>query len=232
MTTSQTPAAPPNSLNVNKLGIFLDGWSELIEGMGSKADKVRKDVLKLVEGREIPDVASGEKIGYVSLISKDRRDYIVSETDPGATTTIYIAQYGKDLYASWRTWIQYVLNWDLLKWFVGAAVVFGLFGGGIRQGGGFLGPQETTFSFGGWIAATVAWLIGFAILLAIAGRVIKGSFLAYFFVEPNIFDAEDITAMSLAAHYSVLRALDKAGIDTSQLRIKQKFTGGRRGEDV
>lgn len=232
MTTSQASAPPPNSLNVNKLGVFLDGWSELIEGMGSKAGKVRKDVLKLVEGREIPEVYTGDRSGYVSLISKDRRDYIVSETNPGATTTIYIAKYGKDLYASWRTWIQMVFNWDFLKWVIGGAVVLGLFGGGIRRGGGLFGSQQTTFSFGWWIAATIAWLIFAAVILAIAGRVIKGSFLAYFFVEPNIFDAEDITAMSLAAHYSILRALDKAGIDTSQLRIKQKFTGGRRGEDV
>ena len=77
-----------------------------------------------------------------------------------------------------------------------------------------------------------AWLVVAAFVLAVAGKFFKGSYTAYFFIEPNIFDAEDISEMSLAAHYSILRSLDKAGIDTSKLRIKQKFTGGRKGEDI
>jgi len=56
--------------------------------------------------------------------------------------------------------------------------------------------------------------------------------LAYFFIEPNVFDAEDITAMSLSVHKSVLRALDSAGIDSSKLRLKQDFKGGRRDQVV
>ncbi len=79
-------------------------------------------------------------------------------------------------------------------------------------------------------AAGIA-VLGF-ILLGIAGRIIKGRFFAYFFIEPNVFDAEDITAMSLSVHKSIIRSLDDAGIDISKLRVKQTFRGGRRGDEV
>ena len=56
--------------------------------------------------------------------------------------------------------------------------------------------------------------------------------MAFFVIEPNLFDADDITAMSLTAHKSLLRAMDSSGIDMSKLRLKQDFQGGRRGERV
>ncbi len=80
---------------------------------------------------------------------------------------------------------------------------------------------------------TTLVMMGFEFgLIAIAGRILKGNFLAFFFIEPNVFDAEDITAMSLSAHKSLIRALDNTGIDVTKLRLKQNFKGGRRGEDL
>jgi hypothetical protein len=38
--------------------------------------------------------------------------------------------------------------------------------------------------------------------------------------------------MSFSVHKSMLRALDSEGVDISKLRIKEKFTGGRKGEDI
>jgi hypothetical protein len=60
----------------------------------------------------------------------------------------------------------------------------------------------------------------------------RRNFFRYFYVEPNLFDADDITAMSLSAHKSLIRALDKAGIDASKLRLKQSFKGGRWEEEL
>mgnify|MGYP001477611831 CR=1 FL=1 len=83
---------------------------------------------------------------------------------------------------------------------------------------------------------TIGFFVGGAlagvILLAILGYALKGDMLAYFFVEPNLFDAEDITAMQFSVHKSLLRALDATGIDTSKLRLKQEFKGGRKSEVV
>jgi len=135
-------------------------------------------------------------------------------------------------YTSWRTFIHPVLNQTVLLIALGISAVLGLVTGGIRQSGGVFGPQETSFSLMGWILATVGFAILAAIVLALAGRILKGDWLGYVFIQPNVFDAEDITAMSLSAHKSLLRALDETGIDVTKLRLKSEFKGGRRGEIV
>ena len=229
--SAQIGTTPQTGINVSKLGFFLDGWADIVEGMGSNAANVRQDVLNQLQSRGMPDITLGNKSGYTGLISNERRDYVVAETFPGARTLVYIAQHGNDLYASWRTWIEPKINWNLLKWVLIGAAVLGLLSGGI-QTYSYFGPTQTTFSFFGWIFSAFGYLVFAAVVLAIAGKVIKGSFLSYLFIEPNVFDAEDITAMSLSTHKSVLRALDSAGIDSSRLRLKQEFKGGRRGETV
>jgi hypothetical protein len=77
----------------------------------------------------------------------------------------------------------------------------------------------------------IIFILG-AIVIGVISRLIRGNFMAFFFIEPNIFDAEDITAMSLSTHKSILRALDTTGIDITKLRLKRDFKGGRLGETV
>ena len=51
-------------VNVNKLGVFLDGWSELIDGQAAAADSVREYVADQLEARDMPDVTtrSGKRL--------------------------------------------------------------------------------------------------------------------------------------------------------------------------
>jgi hypothetical protein len=88
------------------------------------------------------------------------------------------------------------------------------------------------FSIWDLIVNTIVMTIFATLIAALIGRFTKGDFLAFFFKVPNIFDAEDITAMGLSTHKSLLRALDSVGIDSSKLRPKQDFKGGRKGELV
>ncbi len=227
---TQYSGGPRDSFNVNNLGYFLDGWADLVEGMGEKADDIHANVLTQLKDREMPGIRVSAKTGYASHMASDRREYTVITTSPGATTLTYIGKHGKDLYTSWRTFIQPVLNKQVLLIALGISAALGLFTGGINESGGgmFGGPSQTSFSFLGWIGATIGFAILTAVILGIAGRVMKGSFWAYFFIEPSLFDADDITAMSLSAHKSLLRALDSVGIESSKLRIKRDFKGGRR----
>jgi len=227
-TTSPTP--PPNSINVNALGYFLDGWADLVEGMGDKVETVRTNVLNELHRREMPTIKETKKSGYVSLTSSQRRNYVITTTAPGATTAIFLGKHGKDLFVSWRTFIRPVLNVIAILITSAICTILGFFTGGIRIGGLF--GNGPSFSFGGWISSTILLGILAAIILGFSGRIFKGSFLAFFFVEPNLFDADDITAMSLSAHKSILRALDSGGIDVSKLRLKKDFKGGRRDEVV
>jgi hypothetical protein len=220
--TQDKPAPLPKSINLKKLGLFLDGWSELVEGMGTKAEQVRDAVLKDLEGRNMPNIKMSKKTGYVSLVSSDKRAYVITQTQPGATTTIYITEHGQDLYVSWRTYLKPVLNFLTLTLIGVAALIFG----------GVVGDNNLFGGFGLFLFTFIIMLFISAVLVAMAGFFFRSNPLAYFYDEVTVLDAEDITAMSLSVHKSILRSLDQAGIDTSKLRIKEKFTGGRKGEDI
>lgn len=79
-----------------------------------------------------------------------------------------------------------------------------------------------------------SWTVFMVILLLamIQGLTLKRSALAYIMKEPSLFDQEDIVAMNLTVHKSMLRAVDLVGIDSSKLRLKRDFKGGRRGDNM
>jgi hypothetical protein len=220
--TQDKPALPPKKFNLKKLGLFLDGWSELVEGMGTKAEQVRDAVLKDLKGRNMPNINILKRTGYVDPVSHDKRAYVITKTQPGATTTIYVAEHGQDLYVSWRTYIKPVLNIVVLTLIGIAALIFGM----------IVADNNLYGSFGLFLFTFIIMLFIGAMFVAMAGYFFRGNPLAFFYVEVTVLDAEDITAMSLSVHKSILRSLDQAGIDTSKLRIKEKFTGGRKGEDI
>jgi hypothetical protein len=87
---------------------------------------------------------------------------------------------------------------------------------------------RTGFNFSGWIAAIIGLSVLFALLVAGVGLVLKRNPLAFFIKELDAFDADDIAAMTLAVHKSLLQAVDKVGIDIHLLRMKEQFRGGRR----
>ena len=67
-----------------------------------------------------------------------------------------------------------------------------------------------------------------AVLLALIGLITQRSAWAYFRQEYNHFRADDIAAMTLAVHKSILETLDEVGINTALVRGKEEFRGGRR----
>lgn len=231
-----SPLATSNSQNVNNLGYYLDGWADLIEGMGEKVSEVRTKTLEGLRERNMPAIKISQIAGYVTELGGERREYGITQTSPGATTTIYISNHGKDLYTSWRTFIKPVLNiLAILVMFViaGTLGIIALANEvNVREFSDYINYFDRWFSFTGWVLRSILVLLFEFLIVAVVGRVMKGNFLAYFFIEPTVFDAEDITAMSLSAHKTLLRALDSSGIDVTKLRLKQNFKGGRRDEMI
>lgn len=220
--TTSGGGLPGSQVNVNQLGYFLDGWADLVEGMGEKTKEVRDALVTGLKEREMPEVYTNEITGVVGLVGGDHRAYTINQTAPGASTTVYIGKHGKDLYVSWRTFIKPVLNWLVIGLILGIAILIGI----------VAGQPDYGFSFTNFILTFfLLSALGFG-SVAFAGKIMRGSTLAYFFIEANIFDAEDITAMSLSTHKTLLRSLDISGIDVSKLRLKQTFKGGRRDEEV
>lgn len=230
------------SVNVNRLGFFLDGWADLVEGMGAKVEEVTKTIQKILVDREMPDVDVQNVKASVGVTSGTRQ-YSITTTYPGATTTIYAGKYGNDLYVSWYTYIRPVLNIRILAILLAISAFFGLRAGvaaysagrGFASSGFFENLVSTTQIFIGavavFIGATLGAFVIEAVILSVLGFFFTRDPFWVFLVQPNVFDADDIAAMSLAAHKSILKALDRVGIDSSLLRHKQEFRR-KRGEAI
>ena len=252
--TSEPALPKPKGLKFNRLGYHVDSWADLVENRGDMVNQVHRNVYTILKHREMPDVTVDRRVGYLGMISQEKRLHIINQTHPGATTTIYIGKHGRDLFVSWHTYIRPLINWKLLLILFVIAVLFGLLIGAlfgiiplvitgiialIAELSGSEPPPEvfeasavaaTTFScfcFNTFIFFSFE-LLGLALLSALATR----NPLTYFFVQPNIFDADDVAAMGIAAHKSLLKGLDGAGIDTDLLRLKQFFNSARQGQSV
>ncbi len=212
------------SRNLSQLGERLDGWADLIEGVAERAPEVIRAFQERVSVRQMPNVQHESSALTISGLITKQRAYQLVHTPTGATLAVYIGQFGKDLYVAWDLFVRPIVNKAVLWAILGAAALFGLF----TAFGHDPWTGRTTFSFGGWVGATVGLGILFAFLLALGGLVWKRDLLAFFVKKLDFFDADDITAMTLAVHKSLLEAVDAVGIDVHLLRMKEQFLGGRR----
>lgn len=229
------------ALNFRNLGFYIDGWADLAEGIGDKAEEVRELILNSLINRNMPEVKV-EAAKVTTGLTSGNRNYTITTTFPGATTLVRSGQYGKDLLVTWSTYIKPVPNWKVLTVLTIIAAVFGLQAGsatidaarsissgfleGLLSTGQMLITGLFAFVFGTLGALAVE--IG---LLAFLGLIILRDPFWVFVIQPNMFDADDIVHMSIVAHKAILESLDKVGIDTALLRAKQEFQR-KRNEKV
>ena len=213
------------AVNINNLGVRIDGWADTVEGAGAKVESARLSTEQVLKRKNMPNTNLNLTSATTDTLGNRQRNFLLVEMPNGAIATVYIGPFGEDLYAAWDLYIRPVLNSQLIYILVGIAAVIGLIGAaGSRNS--FTGASS--FSLIGWITGTIGWSIGFGVLVALAGLVMKRNPFYYFFKQLGVFEADDITAMGLTVHKGLLCALDGAGIDSKLLRIKEQFHGGSR----
>ena len=228
--------SPTGSINLHHMGLFIDRWADIIEGKSELAESIRVNLLQQLRDKNMPDIQIKPISANVGILSGDR-PYIIATTSPGVTTAIYVSAHGKDLYLSWRTHVRGVINKRLLIMMAAAAGMPTLclspclLIGNVVNAFVSLGSDVNV---GNIFAPALTVCLGFfgfeIVLLALAGQLLKGDPFAYFFVEPSIFDAEDVAAMNLAIHKTLVKATETAGIDPAILRPKPDVRGGRVSE--
>lgn len=218
MTEQTTASAPPVATTpalpkvpLDKVGAYIDGWADLIENRGGKAQNVRAEVVSILKQR-YPEKQI-EVVNGSIVMNKTPRPYTLTRTRPGGTTTIYIEDRGQDLYVSWRAFRSQVLNM-LTNIILILSVLLTLIL--LQQLGSFILA----------IAAFVIITGGLFWLLSQYSEIVKGDPRAIFYKEASLFDQEDMVATNLSVHKSLLQALDKVGIDLKELRLKQNFNAG------
>lgn len=206
------------AINFNQLGVRMDGWADIVQGVGEKAQEAQAQLEQIVRGRQMPAVTVNPTIVTTTSFGNRQRPYLQMEMPNGASIIVYIGAFGRDLYATWESYLRPVFNTQVVYIALGVAAVMSFLGNADARG----------FNFFGWIMGAVGWLVGEAILLGLAGQFLRGNPLAFLFKQLDKFDADDIGAMTLAVHQSVLQALDCVGIQSQTLRLKEQFRAGSR----
>ena len=213
MSEQAGPRLGSMSMAPNSLGVFLDGWADIAEGIGERVEEVQNIIHQSLLERDMPEVKV-EAVRVTAGMLSEKRHYLVTSTYPGITTTIRAGRYGKDLFVTWSTYIKPVFNWKILGGILGVAFLFALIDGG----------WSSIFTFFGIFGLLF-------ITLSLVGLFVYRDPLWVVIVQPTIFDADDLVAMSLAAHKSILKALDQVGVDIALLRAKQDYHR-KRSEEV
>lgn len=201
---------------IDKLGTRLDGWADLIDGAGSHAERVRAQFNGLMFSRRIPNFDM-DKCDMLpnAFPSGDKRTYFVSNLHGfGVTIPVYIGAIGKDLYVNWDVFIKPILNPFVI--------------GGIFALSAFLALPALDQNLMLWFLCAITVGGFLSLLVLIAGKVYKNNSMEFFFIQIDHFVANDITAIMLAVHHSLLQSLDMVGIDRSILREKKQFYAGQR----
>jgi hypothetical protein len=218
------PATQYGMIQIDRLGSRLDGWADLVEGAAEKAEEIRMAFDGELQDRHMPQIDQIQSQLTPGGLAGKRRKYYLTQNPVGATLATYIGEFGHDLYISWDLFVRPVIKWRNLAIMVGIAALLAICPALVSQSI----SDAPLVALVSWFFSTLGWLVPVVIVALIAGRFMRGSFLAFFIEEIDHFAADDVTAMMFAVHKSLLKAVDSVGLDASTLRPKERYTGGRR----
>jgi hypothetical protein len=205
--------------SVGGLGAWVDGWADTVEGAAKQEMPVNIAFRDGMESRRIAFASDDGTQLSTGFFGNRKRDTQVVSTSCGANLVIHIAPVGRDLYLSWDLFVHQLWNWTTVWVILGLSVLFSFVPVPILGGYGMslLNPIGIVTNF-----------IILGILVGLLGLILRGNPLAFFLRDPDYFDAQDITAVTIAVDKTLRQAADSAGIDASLLRPKEQFRGGKR----
>ena len=224
----------PFENQILSMGILVDMWADLIPGYGAKAEEFREAYRAHRTAKSIPGLEVKASNFYSTGFSQPYRIMERNRRDP-ATVMVYIAKQGEDLYLSWRAYMQNDLNpsrFYILFW--GSFLITVLLSRAIS-----IAPLEL-FPFFAWdqdfasnviklAAYTVTASLVFGFIAALYGYFFRnGDYLALFRYKSSEIYIDDIIALTVAIHQSILAGTDTLGIDRASLQEAEPIFKKRR----
>ncbi len=219
----QSLPQPSGTQTLSGLGTLVDSWADLIDNQGGRLSTIVQAFSERMAARQMSHFSIQATNVTPGQMFSGNRFYHLVRTQTGATLAVRIDNYGRDLYLSWDLWVKPLPNWPVILGLIGLAALMALGG---AQTPSFFGPSSFNMTL--WIIGTIFNSIWMGFLVGLAGRFVRGNFLGFFLKQLSPFDVDDITAMQLAVHHSLLEAADVAGISQNLLRAKETFHGGQR----
>lgn len=225
---------------IDKLGDRIDGWADLIDNASQHTQELQKFVWQRLHERHMPEISCRDYRLTPGRWAGEERLYHLAAHRIGATIAVYIAAFGRDLYVSWDLFVKQVWNRAVLYAililsgiislisYLGSLGAVGRYSSSLGRVGRYLTLGTVVGGFVGAIFSTIGMAIGFGILLGIAGLVLKRNFWAFLKLQYTHFRLDDVAAMGLAVHHSLLEGLDHIGVSRASIRPKEQFRAGRR----
>ena len=225
---------------IDKLGDRIDGWADLIDNASQHAQELQEFVGQRLSERHMPEIRCRDCRLTPGRLAGEERLYHLAAHQIGATIAVYIAAFGRDLYVSWDLFVKQVWNRAVLYAililsgtislisYLGSLGAVGRYSSSLGRAGGYVTLGTAVGGFFMAIFSTIGMAIGIGILLGIAGLVLKRNFWAFLKLEYTHFRLDDVAAMGLAVHHSLLEGLDHIGVSRASIRPKEQFRAGRR----
>lgn len=199
----QTPApvfVPPA---IEKLGVKVDEFSDIIPDLGEEAVKVEEAFIKAVGEKNLPG-ANITKSVYTA--GGKQRAYVGISHPAGATMLVDFVAVGKDLAINWYLYARRVINWLTVGIVGGAAFFFALLT--------FIIGLATIWGF------SMAWaeffntlsllLVAGIFVVGLLGKILKDDIGALFVKEIDDIAWEDIGVMQSVVHDALIDTIDES----------------------
>lgn len=224
--TDAQPATNVAKIRIDQLGTRIDGWADVLLGAGSESQSVANLFEQRLRSQKLPGVTiQQQRLTPGGLIGQERL-YRLIQTPTGATMAIYVNSFGNNLFLSWDMYVRPVIRWLIILalFAISALPSFCLFIVSLINSGyfglipAFIGPM---------ICAPLTVVTVF-VVAGLIGLFFYGSFTTFFIAEIDKFAADDVTAMMIGVHKTLLASVDQAGLKADLLRDKTQYHAGQR----
>lgn len=228
------PEMPSGAIPIADLGTRLDGWADILLGAGAQAQMVAESFEQQLLAQNMPVVKIRPRTLTPGGWSGKRRSYYLVQIEPGASMAVYINRFGENLYLAWDMYVRPIIRWPILV--IALCLIFALpaLACFVGYNGDFL-TRPAYAGVGGSTALLIITLlcspaagVGLLFGAGLIGLIQRGNATAFFIKEIDTFTADDITAMMMSVHKTLLAALDEAGLKTDLLHEKDRFFAGQR----
>ena len=189
---------------ISKLGVYTDGWSDVIEGGAPLADKVKREFVNNLKAAEIPGLHVAESM----LMDKNGEIRPSEVINFGRDMTIIArtGAFGKHLTVSWDLYTKQTINWLTVGILGGAVFVLAFLThilGGIFYNGFFYGLFN-------WLGTFINWLLVPGLALMLVGKITHGDWLALYKKDQGEFAEDDAMALTNIVDIALSDAIEKA----------------------
>ena len=187
---------------IKKLGLHLDGWSDVVEDGADLAEKVKQAFVEKITKENIP----GLRITEVQLTGDEMpaRPYTLVTNAPGVAVPVRVAPYGKNLVVSWDLYTRRSANWLTIGLLGGIVLLFAVLDK-VVIAYAFDNFFVAMFSFFGTL---LSWLLLPTLVLLLLGKIIKDDWVGLFVKDIDSFAADDADSLTTIIDNDLVEAIE------------------------